>query len=308
MKGINIQIANDKYITLTKKEVSNTISSSILLPMNIKVDDSFKKCIEQKQYDLILIKNSVKPILVHLAEKYPECFDGIVLTYLVVKNVRKGFLFEAFEYKKKKNVKIVLDYAKNQGLYITEETKGKRFLITKEPVNKDEINDVNKDDFLSNVLDFYFKDHDYSNTNINRIGYNIFIEYGDLGASISAMGEAEKTDIYDLKHFLKDRVKRISKVLPAQFRVYYKINFVYSTQFLLDNFNYKFVHSHTTNYMNILYNYWIEGKMSKLFSECLENKRKFEKNKKFLKAFLEYILNLQDFSEEKAREYEEKKI
>lgn len=304
MKGINIQVANDKYITLTKKEVSDTISSSILPHLNIKVDNTFKKCIEQKQYDLILIKNSVKPILVHLAEKYPECFDGIVLTYLVVKNVRKGFLFEAFEYENKKNVKIVLDYAKNQGLYITEETKDKRFLITKEPVKEDEIND----NFLSNVLDFYFKDHDYSNTNINRIGYNIFIEYGELGASISAMGEAEKTDLDDLKSFLKDRVKRISKVLPVQFRVYYKINIVYSTQFLLDNFNYKFAHSHASDYMNILYNYWIEGKMSKLFSECLENERKFQKNKIFLKEFLVYILNLQDFSEEKAREYEETKI
>lgn len=304
MECINTITFENKIVCLTNMELKQAINNRKIPYINQDVDDSLEKWVNQRQTDLILIGKSVHPVIVHLIEKNPECFEGIILTYLVVKEVRKGFLFETVHQKNKDEIKTILNYAKSQNLYILKENENPdRFLITKEPINRNQKID---DDFLSNILDFYFKNHDYSNENVNRVSYDIVIEYKDLSASITSIGEAEKTDIDDLKNFLKNRVKRISKVLPSYFRVYYRINYVLSIPTLLNNFNYRFVVKNKYQYLNLFYNYWIEGKATKLFRESLQDEKLFEKNKKFLKDFLVYILEQKDFSEEKAIAYEEK--
>lgn len=153
--------------------------------------------------------------------------------------LEKDFFLKQYIKKNKDEIKTILNYVKSQNLYIVKENENPdRFLITKEPISKNQKID---DEFLSNVLDFYFKNHDYSNENVDRVSYDMIIEYKDLDASITSIGEAEKTDIDDLKDFLKNRVKRITKVLPSSFRVYYRINIVLSIPTLLNNFNYRFV-------------------------------------------------------------------
>jgi len=205
--------------------------------------------------------------LINLALKSkPILFDPIINIYLVYKHVRKCMLIESANLNyNKKDINFLFDIIKSYNLVsYTEDEFLKRYLIMFPDTLINYLKEVQdekeaQDQILGKYLGFLCYNHDYSNTNTDRLVISIFITYRNKRAEITQVCEKDKITLHDIDSYLEQTVKNIKNVLPKEFNVTGKIvenDSMISRLNALKTKNIKYIKDHIDDYIGDLENNW----------------------------------------------------
>lgn len=230
--------------------------------------------------------------------KDPEMFGFAVNIYLIAKKARKACLLESTNVRgprQKELVEKALAYARQLELMtITEDKQAefKRYLVIRESEADLAVSLLRSDNWeqsLGRLLGFQCVGHKFYDTNRERIGKSIFIEYKGVKTDISEVCEKRKITPREIRSDLEKKVALFESVLPEGFQVKYQISELIPSHLRYAKIgDIDYVQAYLSDYINDLYNGWAENsQLAEIFVDSLKSDRsdRFHRFQKLLPLF-----------------------